>query len=140
MQSRVGTHRSGAQCPRDALFKGRSIQEFSVGGTLVGDTSTLHTVLHNLSQHKVNLSQNVGTHRSRAHHPREASSKGHIVQGTCRPRDASSTGRIIHGTQCPRDKKSHTEFSGTHCSGIHRSVTGSMKPFQQLYLKLSSFC
>jgi hypothetical protein len=36
-RSRVGTHRSGAQYPRDALFKGRNIQELSVG-----DTSTLH--------------------------------------------------------------------------------------------------
>ncbi len=36
-QSRVGTYRSGAQYPRDALFKGPNIQEFSVG-----DTSTLH--------------------------------------------------------------------------------------------------
>ncbi len=37
MRYRVGTHRSGTQYPRDALFKGRNIQEFSVG-----DTSTLH--------------------------------------------------------------------------------------------------
>ncbi len=36
-RSRVGTHRSGTQYPRDALFKGRNIQELSVG-----DTSTLH--------------------------------------------------------------------------------------------------
>ncbi len=33
--------------PRDALFKGRNnIQEFSVGDTLVGDTSTLHPCRH----------------------------------------------------------------------------------------------
>ncbi len=38
----VGTHRSGAQYPRDTLFKGRNIQEFSVRDTSVGDTSTLH--------------------------------------------------------------------------------------------------
>jgi hypothetical protein len=36
-RSRVGTHRTGAQYERDALFKGRNIQELSVG-----DTSTLH--------------------------------------------------------------------------------------------------
>ncbi len=41
-RSRVGTHRSGTQYPRDALFKGRNIQELSVGDTSVGDTSTLH--------------------------------------------------------------------------------------------------
>ncbi len=41
-RSRVGTHRSGTQCPRDALLQGRNIQEFSVGDTSVGDTSTLH--------------------------------------------------------------------------------------------------
>ncbi len=38
----VGTHWSGAQYLRDALFKGRNIQELSVGDTSVGDTSTLH--------------------------------------------------------------------------------------------------
>jgi hypothetical protein len=32
-RSRVGTHRSGAQYPRDALFKGRYIQKFSVRDT-----------------------------------------------------------------------------------------------------------
>ncbi len=41
-QSRVGTHWSRAQYPRDALFKGRNIQELSVRNTSVGDTSTLH--------------------------------------------------------------------------------------------------
>ncbi len=41
-RSRVGTHRSGAQYPRDALSKGRNIQELSVRDTSVGDTSTLH--------------------------------------------------------------------------------------------------
>ncbi len=41
-RSRVGTQRSGTQYPRDALFKGRNIQELSVGDTSVGDTSTLH--------------------------------------------------------------------------------------------------
>ncbi len=41
-RSRVGKHRSGTQYPRDALFKGRNIQEFSFGDTSVGDTSTLH--------------------------------------------------------------------------------------------------
>ncbi len=40
--SRVGTDRSGAQYPRDNLFKGRNIQELWVGDTSVGDTSTLH--------------------------------------------------------------------------------------------------
>jgi hypothetical protein len=39
-QSRVSTHRSGAQYPRDALFKGRNIQDLSDGNTSVGDTST----------------------------------------------------------------------------------------------------
>jgi hypothetical protein len=38
----VGTHRSGAKYPRDALFKGRNIQELSVRDTSVGNTSTLH--------------------------------------------------------------------------------------------------
>ncbi len=42
--SRVGTHRSGTQYPRDALFKGRNIHELSVRDTSVGDTSTLHRV------------------------------------------------------------------------------------------------
>ncbi len=41
-RSRVGTHRSGAQNPRNTLFKVRNIQELSVGDTLVGDTSILH--------------------------------------------------------------------------------------------------
>ncbi len=41
-QSRDGTHWSGAQYPRDALFKGRNIQELSVRDTSVGDISTLH--------------------------------------------------------------------------------------------------
>ncbi len=40
--SRVGTHRSGAWYPRDALFKGSNIQEFSVGDPSVGEISTLH--------------------------------------------------------------------------------------------------
>ncbi len=31
MKSRVGKHWSGAQNPRDTLFKGRNIQELSVG-------------------------------------------------------------------------------------------------------------
>jgi hypothetical protein len=44
MWSRVGTHHSGAQYPRNALFKGRNIQELSVRDTSVGDTSTLHPV------------------------------------------------------------------------------------------------
>ncbi len=35
-RSRVGTHWSGAQYPRDALFKGHNIQEFSVGDTWSG--------------------------------------------------------------------------------------------------------
>jgi hypothetical protein len=39
-QSRVRTHWSGAQYPRDVLFKGRNIQELSVG-----DTSTLHPLV-----------------------------------------------------------------------------------------------
>ncbi len=43
-QSRVGSHWSGAQYPRDALFKWRNIQELLVGDTSVGDTSTLHDV------------------------------------------------------------------------------------------------
>jgi hypothetical protein len=42
-QSRVGTHWSGAQFPRDALLKGCNIQELSVGDTSVGETSTLHS-------------------------------------------------------------------------------------------------
>jgi hypothetical protein len=41
-QSRVGTHWPRAQYPRDALFKGRNIQELSVRDTSVGATSTLH--------------------------------------------------------------------------------------------------
>jgi hypothetical protein len=41
-RSRVGTHQSGPKYPRDALFKGRNIQEFSIRDTSVGDTSTLH--------------------------------------------------------------------------------------------------
>ncbi len=41
-QSRVGTHWSGAQFPRDALLKGCNIQELLVGDTSVGETSTLH--------------------------------------------------------------------------------------------------
>jgi hypothetical protein len=40
--SRVGKHRSGTHYSRDSLFKGRIIQEFSVGDTSVRDTSTLH--------------------------------------------------------------------------------------------------
>jgi hypothetical protein len=35
-RSRVGTHRSGAQYQRDAFFKGRNIQELSVGDTSKG--------------------------------------------------------------------------------------------------------
>jgi hypothetical protein len=66
--------------------------------------------------------------------------QGRIIEGKHRPRDVLTKGRIIHGTQYPRDKKSQTEFSGTHCLGIFRPITGSMKQFQQLYLKLSSFC
>ena len=42
MKSRVGKHWSGEQNPRDTLFKGRNIQELSVGDTSVGDTSTSH--------------------------------------------------------------------------------------------------
>ena len=44
--SRVGTDRSGAYYSRDNLFKGRNIQELSVGDTSVGDTSTLHQIQH----------------------------------------------------------------------------------------------
>jgi hypothetical protein len=39
-RSRVGTHQSGTQYSRDALFKGRNIQELLVGDTSVGETST----------------------------------------------------------------------------------------------------
>ncbi len=48
-QSRVGTHWSGAQYLRDALFKGRNIQELLVGDTSVGDTSTLHPKKYNIT-------------------------------------------------------------------------------------------
>jgi hypothetical protein len=51
-RTRVGTHRSGAQYPRDALFKGRNIQEFSVGDTSVGGTSTLHPDAYAQCTHK----------------------------------------------------------------------------------------
>ena len=46
---RVGTHWSGAQYPRDSLFKGGNIQEHLVGDTWVGDTSTLHQCRCNVS-------------------------------------------------------------------------------------------
>ncbi len=52
-QSRFGTHWSGAQYPRDALFKGRNIQELSVGDTSVGDPSTLHPESGTLAKIKV---------------------------------------------------------------------------------------
>ncbi len=51
MRSRVGTHQSGAKYPRDALFKGRNIQELSVRDTSVGDTSTLHQFLPTWSKY-----------------------------------------------------------------------------------------
>ena len=38
--SRVGTHWSGAQYPRDAFSKGRNIQELSVGDTSVRDAAS----------------------------------------------------------------------------------------------------
>jgi hypothetical protein len=47
------------------------------------------------------------------HRPRDESSKGRIVQGTCRPRDASSNGRIIKGALSPGDQKSQTELRDT---------------------------
>jgi hypothetical protein len=52
-RSRVGTHQSGTQYPRDALFKGRKIQEFlvgdtSVGGNLASKNSGISTVFYGL--------------------------------------------------------------------------------------------
>ncbi len=66
------------------------------------------TVLHNLSHHKVSLSQRVATHRSGTRCPRDASTKGSIVQGTHHPRYALSKGRktvdFSFGDTSVRDK------------------------------------
>ncbi len=44
-----------------------------------------------------------GTYRSWTGRPKDASSKGRVVQGTRRPRDASSKGRVVQRTRRPRD-------------------------------------
>jgi hypothetical protein len=63
----------------------------------------------------------VGTYRSWTGRPRDASSKGRVVQGTRRPRDASSKRRVAQCTHCPRDALSKgCIVQGTHCS---RDVT-----------------
>ncbi len=66
-------------------------------------------VLPNLSQHKVNMPQSVGTHCSGMRRLRVASFKGRFDQGTHRPRDTLSKGSKI--------------LDWTHCSRIHRPVT-----------------
>ncbi len=112
MQSRVGTHWSGAQYPRDALFKGRNIQEFSVGDTSVGGTSTLCA----------GKRSRVGKNRLGTHPPRGASYMGRIVPKVHRLRDASSRGCTLLGTHRPRDWWSQqcmgTVHTGTHFHGI----------------------
>ncbi len=50
-RSKVGTHWSGTPYPREALFKGHNIQEFSVRDTSIGDTSTLHPLFFTLFLH-----------------------------------------------------------------------------------------
>jgi hypothetical protein len=54
------------------------------------------------------------------HHPRDASSKGRITQGSHHLRDATSKGRIIQGTHHPRSASfGNTSFGDTsswhHC-------------------------
>jgi hypothetical protein len=61
------------------------------------------TVLHNLSHHKVSLSQRVGTQRPETRRLRDVSCKGRVDQGTRRPRDASTKGRVDQGNHHPRD-------------------------------------
>ncbi len=76
----------GTQYLREALFKGRNIQEFSVGDTSVGDTSTLHPATCILSR--------VGTHRPGTHCARDISSKGRMVYGPSCPR--KTYGGTVH--------------------------------------------
>ncbi len=48
--------------------------------------------------------------------PRDALSKGHIVQGTHCPFDTLSKDRIVQGTHCPRAASSKGRIvQGTHC-------------------------
>ncbi len=55
--------------------------------------------------------------QKRTHRPRNASSKGRIVQGTHRPRDASSKESLVQRMHRPRDKSSK-----------ERSVQGTQRP------------
>ncbi len=66
-----------------------------------------HVAIPDLTQHKVSMSQCNRTQRSGMHCLRNASSKGHIVQGT----------------QNLGDTKSQTDHPGTHCLGIQHPVT-----------------
>ncbi len=72
------------------------------------------TVLHILSHHKGSLSQRVGTHRSGTRCPRDASTKGSIVQGTHHPRYALSKGRktgdFSFGDTSVRDENNITPY------------------------------
>ncbi len=60
------------------------------------------TVLSNPTQHKVSLSQMVRTERPLTRHLRGASSTGHVGRGTHRPRDAISKGSIVQRMEYPR--------------------------------------
>jgi hypothetical protein len=107
-QSRVGTHWSGAQYPRNTLFKGRNIRELSVG-----DTSTLHPCRQ---VRVVHISQGRIVHET--YHPRDATSKSRNIQEMHHPRDASSKGCNIR-SQHPRDVSSKgRNVHGTHYPGI----------------------
>jgi hypothetical protein len=73
--------------------------------------SCASAVQHDLTQQKVSLSQCNKTHQSGMHYLRDASSKGHIVQGI----------------QNPGDTKSQTDHPGTHCLGRqHPVITQSL--------------
>jgi hypothetical protein len=69
--------------------------------------------------YRLHAVQGHGHTLARTHRPRDASSKGRIVQGTHRPRDASSKGLIVQGTHRPRDGSSKNFGSGTHRSVTH---------------------
>ncbi len=92
-----------------------------------------YTVLPNLSQHKFSLSQRVGTHRSRTHYLREASSKGRIISETHHPRDALSKGsKVSSGTF--RDTL-FGDISSHH--GFHEAVPATL--FKTKFILLRTF-
>ncbi len=104
MRSRVVTHRSGTNRPREALSKGRIVQGLNCPSD-VASKGRIDQGTHRPGEAFLKRCFVQETHRprdastkGRTHHPREG-----IGRGTRPPRDASSMGHIVRETHHPRD-------------------------------------